>query len=260
MGIKEIYEEMSDEELLERFKNFKDYREDGKKAIIEELRKRNLVGEEEIEKKLDGIKKYEEEKSKETQIIEENKSNYSKKYSTLTMSNASKFVMFFLLWGIIGINQFFFVTISAFPTLFWEKTKAQIINIEEIKKTTNRNHVEEIITLHKVSYKYKVNNTDYLSNRMYPLKIYDGSGAKHIAQNYKKGDVIQIYYDQKIPTKSVVYRYDRGNIWMFIFSIIFILIFIMANKKAERDFGTEFKKKQIVIVALVAEFIILILR
>ena len=56
MGIKEIYEEMSDEELLERYSEVEKYFENAQEILIDEIRKRNLVREEEIEKKLDGIK------------------------------------------------------------------------------------------------------------------------------------------------------------------------------------------------------------
>ncbi len=99
MGIKEIYEEMSDEELLERFKNFKDYREDGKKAIIEELRKRNLVREEEIEKIS---------VSENRNIENENAVKYkNKKYKFIKY-----FIIIYLLGGVIRI---------AVPLLFTSK-------------------------------------------------------------------------------------------------------------------------------------------
>jgi hypothetical protein len=71
MALKEMYEEMSDEELLERYKDIEKYFEIAQETLINEIRKRKLVGEEEIEKKLDSIKKYEEEKSKENEKVEE---------------------------------------------------------------------------------------------------------------------------------------------------------------------------------------------
>lgn len=62
MTLKERYENMSDEELLERYKNFQDYRDDAKEAMLEVLRDKKLVGEEEIEKKLAYVKRTGEEK------------------------------------------------------------------------------------------------------------------------------------------------------------------------------------------------------
>ena len=42
MALKEIYEEMSNEELMDRYKNFQDYRDEAKTVILEELRKKSL--------------------------------------------------------------------------------------------------------------------------------------------------------------------------------------------------------------------------
>ena len=42
MALKEIYEEMSNEELMDRYKNFQDYRDEAKTVINEEIRKKSL--------------------------------------------------------------------------------------------------------------------------------------------------------------------------------------------------------------------------
>ncbi len=51
MGFKEIYEKMSVEELLERYKNFQDYRDNAKEAMLEVLRDKKLISQEEFKKK-----------------------------------------------------------------------------------------------------------------------------------------------------------------------------------------------------------------
>ena len=44
MALKEIYEEMSNEELMDRYKNFQDYRDEAKTVILEELRIKKACG------------------------------------------------------------------------------------------------------------------------------------------------------------------------------------------------------------------------
>ncbi len=194
MGIKEIYEEMSDEELLERFKNFKDYREDGKKAIIEELRKRNLVREEEIEKKLDGIKKYEEEKIKEDEKVKEKykeiegKNDYfefpliKEMFKFLPAKNPH-LVAHFLLgsWIIFLIS----IIINLF-SLFFETTDGTIIKIEK----------------RKITYQYNLGGEKIISNKvtlMDPILEVD-------SYNLSIGDKIEVYYNPFFKNKSVLIR------------------------------------------------------
>lgn len=55
MALKEIYKQKSKEELLERYKDYNNYREDVKIIILEELKTRNLISDEEIEKKLNEV-------------------------------------------------------------------------------------------------------------------------------------------------------------------------------------------------------------
>lgn len=80
MALKEMYEEMSNEELLERYKDFQDYSDGAKEVMLEVLRDKKLVREEEIEKKLNNIKKYEEEKIKEEKKVEEKSNENNEKY------------------------------------------------------------------------------------------------------------------------------------------------------------------------------------
>ena len=42
MALKEIYEEMSNEELMDRYKNFKDYSDEAKTVILEKKKKKSL--------------------------------------------------------------------------------------------------------------------------------------------------------------------------------------------------------------------------
>lgn len=54
--LKEIYENMSDEELLDRFKNIQDYQNVAREIMIEEARKRKLVEEDEIKNTILSLK------------------------------------------------------------------------------------------------------------------------------------------------------------------------------------------------------------
>lgn len=94
MTLKETYEEMSDEELLARYKDFQDYRDDAKTVIIEELRKRKLVGEEEIEKKFISLN-----------LSEKTKAEGNKKTEKMTNSKKSKLKWYHILIVLIFLNH-----------------------------------------------------------------------------------------------------------------------------------------------------------
>ncbi len=64
MTLKEQYENMSDEELIERYTDSEDYLLEAKIVILEELKKRGLKSKEEINQKLDKVKKEKIEKDK----------------------------------------------------------------------------------------------------------------------------------------------------------------------------------------------------
>lgn len=94
MALKETYEEMSDEELLERYKDFQDYRDDAKTVILEELRKRKLAVEEEINKNFISLNS-----------LEKNQNESNKINEKMTNSKKSKLKWYHILIVLIFLNH-----------------------------------------------------------------------------------------------------------------------------------------------------------
>ncbi len=195
MALKEMYEEMSDEELLERYKDIEKYFETAQETLINEIRKRKLVGEKEIEKKLDSIKKYEEEKTEEKKKVErkcreinENDNQYfyfplAKEMVRLrgyyTLHLAAHLAL--LGWIIFSIS----IIINSF-SLFFKTTDGIIVKIE------NR----------KITYQYNLDGENIVSDKTTLMdSVLKGSTSK-----LGIGSKIAVYYSPFFKNKSVLIR------------------------------------------------------
>ncbi len=201
MALKEMYEEMSDEELLERYEDFQDYRDEAKAVILEELRKRKLLGEEEMEKKLDLIKKHKEEKRKEVKKIKEklrgingNNDKYfyfkdivhwneNNKYMRYKTRKSEAFIcMFFFIFMIL-------ISILNLQTVFWKENVA-VITIKDKKE---------------ISYEYHVNDIKFKSDRLLYIgtKLFLGINELETV-NLRKNR--KIWYDERNPQNAVLIK------------------------------------------------------
>lgn len=254
MTLKETYEEMSDEELLKKFKHFQRYRDESKLIMLEELRKRKLVGEEEIEKKLKRIE--EPENQNNMNNPNEKISEQQTKLPIVQASLLSRGLILFLAMGLGLINLSTITFISGISTLSWKESKAQILNIS--KEVVTR-HKEEVIYHYLFLYKYTVDGIEYTNSRAEPYKADDQAAIGKLAHKYKEGDYIKIIYNPKNPSKSLVYRYSLKELWGFPFGLFLILLFHLSVKKAERDYGIENSKKSMVITYVFCEVLIIFL-
>ena len=136
MGFKEIYEKMSVEELLERYKNFQDYRDNAKEAMLEVLRDKKLISQEEFEKKLKSIRKYVEDKIEEVGENEEVKINKKMK-NPMALSGVGKILMVLLILGAVLLTNSLLTFGYGVATLSWKETKGKIINFNSKERNTS---------------------------------------------------------------------------------------------------------------------------
>lgn len=183
MALKEMYEEMSNQELLERYKNFQDYRDDAKEVMFEVLRDKELVAEGEIEKKLNAIKKHEEEKVKEM----DNRNEYfefplAKEMIRLSVYTPDLVAHLALLgWIIFSMSMI----INMF-SLFFNTTDGIIVKLE------NR----------KITYQYHLDGENIVSNKTTLVDpILEGNTS-----NLRIGSKITVYYSPFFKNKSVLIR------------------------------------------------------
>ncbi len=117
MTLKEQYENMSDEELIERYIDYEDYLLEAKIVILEELKKRGLKSEEEINQKLDKVKKEKIEKDK------MNEEKHRKKKEKVDKVIKSKITMTL---GIMSIISVISLIITLFAVSIYRTGKFEI--------------------------------------------------------------------------------------------------------------------------------------
>ena len=117
MTLKEQYENMSDEELIERYTDSEDYLLEAKIVILEELKKRGLKSKEEINQKLDKEKKEKIEKDK------MNEEKHRKKKQKVDKVIKSKITMTL---GIMSIISVISLIITLFAVSIYRTGKFEI--------------------------------------------------------------------------------------------------------------------------------------
>lgn len=248
MALKEIYEEMSNEELLDRYKDFQDYRDEAKAVILEELRKRKIVSKEEIEKKLNSFRKYEQEKVKEEKKVEaKSKENIKDKNAKnyFALRGIGGIFLILLMMG-SGIFVDSFLTFGyGVATLSWKETKAKIINFNTEKRMVKRrDRTEEKVTDYYFDYVYNVDGIKYENNQMSAGKIEEIHYRDKIGKNLKDGDELVIYYNPKNYSQSIVVKYSlKTSLLEFFSSVIILLLFYLGILKYESDYGEKVSKK-----------------
>ena len=189
MALKEMYEEMSDEELLERYKDIEKYFEIAQETLINEIRKRKLVGEEEIEKKLDSIKKYEEEKSKENEKVEE---------KVKELENRNEYLEFPLVKEMVRLRGYYTLHLAAYLALLgWIIFSISIIinSFSLFFKTTDGIIVK--IENRKIVYQYNLDGENIISDKTTLIDpILDGNTSK-----FRIGSKIAVYYSHFFKNK-----------------------------------------------------------
>lgn len=255
MTLKETYEEMSDEELLEKFKHFQRYRDESKLIMLEELRKRKLVGDEEIlEKKIDLEKKQENQNN--TNKPNEKILEQQTKLPIVQASLLSRGLLILLIGGLFFVNLSVIKFIFGISTLSWTETKAKIVKIEQFKKTKIINNEERMKVLYVVKYEYIVDGVKYTNDRIQSLKTDEQAFKYQLTRERSEGDDIQINYNPNNPSESLVYKYSLKELLWGIFGLFLIFLFYLSVKKTEKDFNIKTSKKSIVITIVVLEIII----
>lgn len=194
MALKEMYEEMSNEELLERYKEIEKYFENAQETLINEIRKRKLVGEEEIEEKLDSIKKYEEEKTKENEMGEE---------KAKEMENRNEYFEFPLVKEMVRLRGYYTLHLAAHLALIgWIIFSISIIinSFSLFFKTTDGIIVK--IENRKIVYQYNLDGENIVSDKTTLMdSVLEGSTSK-----LSIGSKIAVYYSSFFKNKSVLIR------------------------------------------------------
>lgn len=134
MTLKEQYENMSDEELIERYTDSEDYLLEAKIVILEELKKRGLKSKEEINQKLDKVKKEKIEKDK------MNEERHRKKKEKVDKVIKSKITMTL---GIMSIISVISLIITLFAVSIYRTGKFEIEQKKEAQ-LKEKNKVNKI--------------------------------------------------------------------------------------------------------------------
>ncbi len=246
MGFKEIYEEMSVEELLERYKNFQDYRDNAKEAMVKVLSDRKLISQEEFEKKLKSIRKYVEDKIEEVGENEEVKINKKMK-NPMALSGVGKILMVFLILGVVLLTDSLLTFGYGVATLSWKETKGKIINFNSKERIAeNKDGTKEKITDYYFDYLYNVDEIEYENNQISAGSMEEDHYRNNIGKNHKEGDALVVYYNPKNHRQSIVVKYSlKTSVLKFIISLIVLSLFWLGILKYEEDYDEEVSKKSI---------------
>ncbi len=221
MALKEMYEEMSNEELLDRYKDFQDYRDEAKVIILEELRKRKIVSEEEMEKKLNSFRKYEQEKVREEKKVEaKSKENNENNNKYFYFNNRIEFNKRFPKLGhrltrgdtyiaMILFAYIVFLSILNISSLFYEETKGKILQVED-----------------GLLYEYQVGNKIYKTDRICYGSFFLWSSKE---TKLKKDNIVKVWYSKSNYGKSSLYKGIPGEVKFFLIGVYFIIIFTYAS-------------------------------
>lgn len=260
MAIKEMYEEMSDIELLERYKTIEDYQEGAKPIMLEEIRKRKLVSEEEIEKKLKTLHKKMSEPKK---IVKKRKGNNY--YISPNQALAGLIIPFAI--GLMLINLGIYDFFQGAYTIPWKETNATIVKIDKqvkLKKIKNKiGETKEIETYSgNILYTYSVENKKYTGGNISYNKISKIHESNKTLKESNVGDTISIKYNPRSPNQSIIFGFSFKSLWYLAIGLFLILIFVVLIQKADDDFD-DFNimedKKNIIFVTIVLESALLIL-
>lgn len=134
MTLKEQYENMSDEELIERYTDSEDYLLEAKIVILEELKKRGLKSKEEINQKLEKVEKEKIEKDK------MNEERHRKKKEKVDKVIKSKITMTL---GIMSIISVISLIITLFAVSIYRTGKFEIEQKKEAQ-LKEKNKVNKI--------------------------------------------------------------------------------------------------------------------
>lgn len=254
MTLKERYENMSDEELLERYKNFQDYRDDAKEAMLEVLREKKLVGEEEIEKKLISIKNVKEDKEE----FSVNKAKRNRNYSfdinnNISLSILGKLLMILLMCSSAVMVYSLLSFGYGLVTFSWNEAEGEIVNLRIEKRIVERKGEKKEITDYYFDYEYTVKEDKYLNNKASYGEFEESHQRNKIGKNHSEGDKIVVYYNPKNHKESVLFKYSLSkSLLVFIGSIIILLLFGIGILKYEEDYGEKISRKTIIIVFLIS--------
>lgn len=224
MTIKEMYDEISDEEFSERCKNFQNYSDEEKDIILEKMREKIVVEEETEEKKKKKV----------------NKNSWINQYG------AGRFIIIFYLMGIGLVTIPIFDFMTGFYSLFWEKTDAKIIyltkKVEIIKSIKNGKESVREKYSGKLIYEYKVEGKTYKNTKIYFNNVEEASEKDTLLRNTSEGDTINISYNPKNPNQSIVKVFSIK--YFLITELIGMFILKLCHKliKKSKEEGIEFPK------------------
>lgn len=260
MALKEQYEKMNDDEVLERFERLSDYFEYAREIIIDEVIKRKLKTEEETKRKIKDVEVFEhaiKNNGNKNNVVTPNKNAYSNTGNYMTRG-----LIIFLIGGLGLITGTFFDFIVGVKTLFWTEADAKIITAEKI--VDGYTEKGEVSYTYNSAYEYSVLGKKYISTKLNYTKREDISSMKNFFYHYNNyGINIKIRYNPSDPEKSVVYPYSvKMELFFLVFGIILVKIFLWSVKKASEEFG-DFdivkSKKDIIKLIVIVEIVILII-
>lgn len=240
MTLKEIYEQMSNEEVLERYTKIERYKNESKQLIFEELKKRKLILKEELDEKIEFTEKVKfsnEDSIKEKEIIKK------VSHSPNTMLGGV-FIVLLMMGSGLFVDSLAHLIYGSI-TNSWKETKAEIINLRSEEKTViNKDKTEEKVMMYYFDYEYFVDGDKYLNNQMGAGKIEENHYYNLIGKKHKNGDFISVFYNPKNSEQSIAVKYSLGTAFLeFVVSMIILLLFYLGILKYEDDYGEKVSKR-----------------
>ncbi len=246
MNLKKAYEEMTDNELVERVKNIQDYFPEVQEIMINEIKKRK-INNDELDRKISALRFDKSLDLLETKKIEKNKKIVD------SYGAASKIIGIFLLLGLLPITVGIIYLFIGVYKSGWIETKAIITKAKEIHNGYTDKGEQKF--RYELEYKYVIEGTEYMSNTLTYNNENSGNFIKKFL-SYKNKNII-IKYNPQNNEESYIFGYSLSDFSLLPIGGVFILIFFALVKKARAD-GYNISKRYLITLSIIIEIFICI--
>lgn len=115
------------------------------------------------------------------------------------------YVLLMIVFGALMVYAVYFL-IRFFLTYKWKIAYGEILQSEVLKIDDSESTIYKLI----LKYRYRIENTEFISDSLYPFKFYIVTNfksiASRVAERYKQGRRLEIFYNPSHPEKSFIER------------------------------------------------------
>ena len=127
------------------------------------------------------------------------------------------FVLLMIVFGAGMVYALYFL-FRFFLTYKWKIAYGEILQSEVLKIDDSESTIYKFI----FKYRYRIENAEYLSDSLYPFKFYVVTSfksiASRVAERYKPGMRLEIFYNPSHPEKSFI---ERKGLTIILLVLIF---------------------------------------